>query len=549
MDIAGLANSTAGVNYADKGPYGGVSGGTLIIRGLNSIITSELSLASSIIPPVATYVDETPLFVNLRLIDLDRVEILRGPQGTLYGSGSLGGTVRFVQNAPDPTDFDAKAKVSLGKTDHAGSMNEGAEGMLNVPLSPTFAIRLAASYSHDGGYIDQPDLYRLGPSGAPIPTTPGNLLSPPQTYRVNEVNNYEYQTERIAALWKPNDDLRVQLAYYHQVSDAHGYPYNSPQIYGPRSLSSVDHVLEPTHDTVNLVGLTLDYDLGFATMTSASSWSHHQNQTTSDLTSVYQHFSFYPTYYGANPRALFVGDDGLDDKPWSQELRFVSKSGGTFDWVAGLFYMHQNTDITEHEFYPGYNDYFNACVPIYGFGSPQCGLGEYFTITPQVDGIPLVKDLAYIGDVQTHFTDAAGFGELTWHVTSAWRVTAGTRVFEQKTTQSQQNGLLFAGPGFISNNTRSTSNSRALWKLNSAYQLDQTNLVYATWSQGFRRGGVNALPPSTPVGGPVNPSLFTLKPDTANNYEIGVKGTIANRFRYSAALYDISGRTSSNLHN
>src|SRR6202051_3291612 len=117
QDIAGLAHSVAGVNYTDKGPFSAVNGSSLIIRGLNSEATAgQLALATSIVPPVATYVDDTPLYMSLRLDDLDHVEILRGPQGTLYGSGSLGGTIRFVQNAPDPSGFDSKAEVGLGKT-------------------------------------------------------------------------------------------------------------------------------------------------------------------------------------------------------------------------------------------------------------------------------------------------------------------------------------------------------------------------------------------------------------------------------------------------
>src|SRR5579859_1401104 len=118
-DIAGLAHSMAGVNYTDKGPFGGVQGSSLIIRGLNSEATSgQLALATPVVPPVATYVDDTPLFVNLRLQDLDHVEVLRGPQGTLYGSGSLGGTIRFVQNAPNPAGFDAKVELGMSKTKH-----------------------------------------------------------------------------------------------------------------------------------------------------------------------------------------------------------------------------------------------------------------------------------------------------------------------------------------------------------------------------------------------------------------------------------------------
>ena len=139
-DISGLAHSMAGVNVTDKGPFGGVNGATLIIRGLNSEATGgQVALATPIVPPVATYVDDTALFVNLRLADLDHVEILRGPQGTLYGSGSLGGTIRFVQNAPDPSAFDAKLEAGASKTQHTHAMNEDVSGMLNLPISETLA--------------------------------------------------------------------------------------------------------------------------------------------------------------------------------------------------------------------------------------------------------------------------------------------------------------------------------------------------------------------------------------------------------------------------
>src|ERR1700736_3140832 len=137
-DISGLAHSMSGVNVTDKGPFGGVNGATLVIRGLNSEATGgQVALATPIVPPVATYVDDTALFVNLRLGDLDHVEILRGPQGTLYGSGSLGGTIRFVQNAPDPSAFDAKVEAGLSKTRHTHALNEDITGVLNLPITET----------------------------------------------------------------------------------------------------------------------------------------------------------------------------------------------------------------------------------------------------------------------------------------------------------------------------------------------------------------------------------------------------------------------------
>ena len=119
------------------------------------------------VPPVATYVDDTPLFFNMRLDDLDRVEVLRGPQGTLYGSGSLGGTIRFVLNTPDPSGFDAKMEVGLSKTQHTHTTNEEIKGMVNLPLSETFAVRINAGASDDAGFVNQTNLYALDSQGYP----------------------------------------------------------------------------------------------------------------------------------------------------------------------------------------------------------------------------------------------------------------------------------------------------------------------------------------------------------------------------------------------
>jgi outer membrane receptor protein involved in Fe transport len=522
----------------------------------------------------------------LRLDDLDRVEILRGPQGTLYGSGSLGGTIRFVQNAPDPSGFDTKVEGGLSDTEHTHALNETIKGMVNLPVSDTFAVRLNASSTNEAGFINQPNLFKLDSNGVPIAGPNGA----PETYAQNGVNSYQYRTARIAALWKPNDDLRAQLSYFYQHGSAGGFPYvatnpnaynnplnpgnqppgaviplyNAPVPAGVDRLSSATNSLEGTNDEVNLVALSVDYDVGFATLTSASSWAHHNNKTNEDLTALYTNFYFYQSLYGQNPRSFVQGHDQLDDKLWSQEFRLSSKTGGVFDWVAGLFYKDQKTDIQEHEFYPGYLDFFNACSAAGGVTWEQqtpaeqgssvpsnCGAGEtaYTPGSPPntVAGIPIIKDQTYIGDFETDFKDLALFGELTWHITDRWSATGGTRLFKQTVSQSQQTGLLFDGSEELFGPTVPIANAslsdewrKALWKVNTAFQLDKTNLVYATWSQGFRRGGVNALPASEPAFGyNTPPGLSKVEPDTADNYEIGVKGTLDNRVRYSAAIFDI----------
>jgi iron complex outermembrane receptor protein len=610
-DMAGLAHSMAGVNYTDRGPFGGVNGSTLIMRGLNSESTAfQEGLATSVVPPVATYVDDTPLFFNMRLQDLDRVEVLRGPQGTLYGSGSLGGTIRFVMNAPDPSGFDAKGEIGLSKTAHTHTTNEEISGMINLPLSNTFAVRINAGASDDAGFVNQSNLYVLDAAGVPLlsqPTTPSNPagLNPqiaPKTQSQDGVNSYQYRNARIAMLWKPSDEFKVQLSYLYQRSTANGFPYiatgplaytqpiaganqflpfgqqspvSSPPVLlslapnivppGTDRLTNANTILEGTTDDVNVVALSVDYDMGFATLTSSSSWAHHNNTSHDDLTAEYSNFNFFQNLYGQNPRNLVTALDQLDDKIYAQEFRLASKTGGTFDWVAGLFYKDQKTFIQEHEYYPGYNEFFNACnnsglyppTDLGGVNASACGAGEQPPGTI-VDGVANPLDQTYIGDIETTFKDIAVFGELTWHLTSDWSLTGGTRLFKQTVSQSQQTGLLFDGPGFVSANSLSDEWKRALWKVNTAYQLDATDLVYATWSQGFRRGGVNALPAQQPIparqgtvgttcpaGGPnagnycLSPSLLTYQPDKADNYEVGIKGVIDKRVSYSAALYDI----------
>jgi outer membrane receptor protein involved in Fe transport len=216
--------------------------------------------------------------------------------------------------------------------------------------------------------------------------------------------------------------------------------------------------------------------------------------------------------------------------------------------VGGVFYKDERTTIQEHDFYPGYLDYFNACVPLYGAGDginpSQCGIGEtaYTPGSPpsMIDGIPIIKDQAYVGDFETKYTDLAAFGEFTWHFAPSWSLTGGTRIFRQTVSQSQQTGLLFDGPAYVANETQSDAWRKALWKVNVAYRIDSANLAYATWSQGFRRGAVDAIPPTEAAVGYVTPpGLFKVTPDTADNYEIGVKGTLHGRLRYAAAVYDI----------
>ena len=294
-------------------------------------------------------------------------------------------------------------------------------------------------------------------------------------YAKDGVNAYRYRPVRFAGLWKPNEDFHAQLSYYHQTSNADGFPYaatssaaynqpispanqpsgaftnpalatqlyNSPVPAGVDRLSTAENALTTTQDTFNMVALAVEYDIGFATLTSATSIAHHTDNTLADETAEYANFYFSQSYYGQNPRQFVQGHEEYSDKPFSQEFRLTSKTGGFFDWVGGFFYKSETSTIQENDYYPGYLNFFNACASTYGISS---GVGEsaYTPGTPKVvQGIQILKEEAFVSDFETKFKDIALFGELTGHVTSDWSVTAGARVFRQTVSQSQQTGLLY----------------------------------------------------------------------------------------------------------
>jgi iron complex outermembrane receptor protein len=534
-DIARLTQSVPGLVSFDAGA-GGNDNRALTIRGLNSggLNTNQT------VAPVAVYVNDTPVFLNLRLKDIDRVEVLRGPQGTLYGSGALGGAVRFIQHSPDLRDFDVQATAGGSSTEHASGLNDELDLVVNLPIiSDVFGLRFNIDYSHDAGYIAQPNLYVLDSSGAPVPKDPTNLItSPAQMTSRRGTNDNTYKSARIAALWKPADNVKVDLNIYHQASEAGNSQTTTPLLTGWDSLESAHYIAEALTDRVDLQSLELTVDAGFASITSTTSHFHHENVSTGDYTTLYQLFSFYTPYYGANPRPLYLARQTYDDTGTVEELRMISQWSGPVQLVAGVYFNKDATNVIHHEFAPGYQAFYNACEPVHGPGN-ICGIGTQVGIYEQVFGIPIVTDESYVGDSEANFTDRAVYGEVTWHITSAWQATGGIRAFSQSYSQTNQTGLMFDGPLFASVNSRSISDKHALYKANTSYKITEDMMVYATYAQGFRRGGVNALPASTLAGGVTDPRFFTLKPDYAYNSEVGIKGSIAKRYQYSLSAYNI----------
>jgi outer membrane receptor protein involved in Fe transport len=521
------------------------------------------------VSPVSTYFGETPVFFPMPLYDVDHVEVLRGPQGTLYGSGSQAGTIRFVPTRPQFDKFSGAVEVTASDTQHASAfnnLNRDVKGVVNLPLADHLALRVVAGREHDGGFIDNVDLFARQPGrgvlATPTPSVPGVLTSGPVIApEQKNTNTADQWFSRAALRWQPTSAVDLQLDYVHQYINSANAQYSNPGYVGgqlnltapnpgPVSAQNPAHwpnssfnlnpggtydstafTLSPYTDSIDLYSAVATIDLGLATITSASSYYDDNTYAVADYTPSFFsdagfNFNTYPPY-NFYPRMLAIQQVPANDHAFIQELRLVSSGQNRFDYVIGAFYERQIGTVQFQQFMPGVKDYLSYS------GQPN----------PSAYGDELWH---YIRPTQ--FQDIAGFGELTWHITHDWQVTAGVRVFRQTfDTQSSSSFLLcgalcsadLTSPTGLSTSSSSLKTSRAIKKLNTAYDLTPNLKVYATYSEGFRRGGANALPLAGAYA--TLPQYQTFSPDFAKNYEAGIKGWILDRrFQYSADIYRIN---------
>lgn len=536
-----------GVSYIDLGPRSGVNNSNLIIRGINAEEPARNSGPLQTAPVVSTYINETPVFVNLRLVDIERVEILRGPQGTLYGSGSLGGSVRYIYNKPDFESFSGEARGGLSQTKNGDGINYEADVILNIPVNDTLAFRLSGGYVNSAGFIDQTARYVRHEDGSPVldngSTDPfgdsANFYEGQPVYESAEgVNDAQTSSVRIAARWAPTESFEANLSYHHQSDDVGGTQMNSFDMFGDDSLLNAALIEEPFERDVDLLALDMDFDMGFASFTASASTYKSEGSGSRDLTGFYEQFGFYESYYGTSPRPLIEDISTFKDKGNIFETRLVSQGDSAVDWIAGLFYMDQDLDSSARQYYYGYDDYANSCfIETDTFGGAPCGYGTLWGIDETNGPITIVKDEAYLTEQQNNFKDFAAYGELTWHVTEKWQLTGGTRYYDQKFKTNQLGGLEFVPDG-VTSRALKTSDNGFLFKFNTSYEINDTTNIYAVWSEGFRRGGANGLPDEA-FGYPVNEKAFLYAPDKTKNFEIGVKGSLSDSYTYTVAYYDI----------
>lgn len=533
-NIAELSRQVPGLTYLDMGVRSNSVNNGLIIRGLNGASAgANANSPAAGEMTVSTYVNSTPLFTNLKITDVARVEVLRGPQGTLYGAGSVGGTVRFIFNEPDFDEFSADVDTKLSQTTDSDSAGYSVDAIVNLPLSEQFALRISAGYADIAGTIDAPNLTVYDSSGNPVLANPGDPFGGGRvTTSKKDVDSASIRYGRAALLWQPTDTFSSLLTIQHQEDDADDFTAQS--IHSDEPMHTRFRT-SPANTTVDLYALELTMDLGFATLTSSSAFSDYKLDSESDYTNYALNFQ---AYYAGFPRITDYTAIDYHTKRYTQEFRLVSKTGGKWDWVAGAYYSKEDTTAAIRTVIPGWAQF--ATTPGHPDAVAAIGPGASYAdyVRLSYPDARFDNDNTWLLDKTVKNPHTALYGELTYHFTDQWQVTGGLRAFWLENDRSAIQGYPGEGAaGDFAAYTESSSNDH-IFKFNTSYQLTADQQVYFTYSEGFRQGGSNALPL---VGFfAADPALIPYESDFSKNFEVGSKGRLGNRVQYSSALYYIN---------
>ena len=527
-DLAELSTWVPGVHMVDQGARGA---DRIVVRGLNADpLSSAEALDNSSGGTVATYVGEIPLYVDLKLNDMERVEVLLGPQGTLYGAGTMGGAIRYIPTRPQmhETSFQLRGDVF----DYSEADNPGLEAGItaNFDLGERAAFRINVDYLADPGFVDYTQLVRtVGVSNPdPDPADPEDVAA--NLHAKEDVNDEDALSGRIALRVRPADSVDAILTYYFQNVQAGGRTINHRDGFGTGDYESALRVEEPNERENRLLAFELTADLGFAELTSATGYADYEEDGSRDQTDLLISLEYS---YEAFPSFTAFTREDVEEETLTQEVRLVSRNDGPFDWIAGGFYSTFELDLQSKEFTPGY-DLF--AVNNFGGVGPRPDALEYFSV-----------------DLQ-ELTETALFGELTYRPTDRWQVTIGGRWYDYELdADSAVDFPLFntvfdgAAPDAVTLDFErgGQDDDGTLFKFNASYHVTDDMMVYFTRSEGYRIGNSNGVAPC-PDPLPDNqiacalPSEAAYFPDETTNYEIGVRSSwLDNRLTLNGAAYFI----------
>ena len=516
------------------------------------------------------YIDETPVpdSIDPRVLDLQRIEVLRGPQGTLYGARSMGGTVRLISQQPVLDELSGRVHLNGSKTSNATQDNFGIDGVVNLPISATTALRVVGFAQQDAGYFTRRFLTNPADAAKVCPTCdPTQLGSLPTSTRHN-IGEIDSEGGSATLLIKVSDALSITPRVMYQHSESNGLPYADggsypvPAAPAPANMHPSGYtqarffdLAEGSSDTWTLASLGVKYDANAGSFTSSTSYFDRTVDETEDQTdflwaNLLAPFDGIPLgdannpntpAYHAHPLASTIRELKQIHR-FVQEFRFTSKFDGPTQFVAGLFYSDTRGRVPYAGYYP----------PALAPGISQTG----GFVVQNIPGLPipvnpLIPDEIFGQDYQTKVSEPAVYGELSYDFTPALKGTVGLRAYQVKTTTGGYlEGIAFGGAR-LTDPSASTTENGVNPKFGLDYKIDATKMVYGQIARGFRPGG---LVPSVPGNAQVDPlgcyaqlqalgytsaaQTKSYKSDHLLNFEVGAKTSwLDNRVTVDGAAF------------
>ncbi|GAA4644284.1 TonB-dependent receptor [Pontixanthobacter gangjinensis] len=508
-NIREVAATVPGVYILDQGTR---SGTPIVFRGLNATGLGSFDGNNNGGGAVATYVGDIPLYVDLRLNDMERVEFLLGPQGTLYGAGTLGGAIRYIPTKPKFDAIGGEVRADLYTYSSGSGISTDTGITLNVPLSDSLAFRGSIDYANDRGFIDYP--YIVTGIGT---VNPDDIANAGNFKPSKDLNTDDTVSARAALRFSPSSAFDATLTYYFQNAETEGRQFSQSRLSNfPVEIGKYENALrvkEPNRRKTQLVSLEAELDLGFASLVSATGYSRHDELGNRDQTDLLISLEYS---YEQFPNFTAITEERDKTEIFTQEARLVSNIDGPFSFIVGGFYNNAKVRALSTEFTPGYD---------------QFAVDEFGGVQLRPDSIE------YIAPFNSDLTEYAGFGELSYQLSYAWQVTVGGRYYnyDLKTESAVDlplfNTVFLGDPQdqLILNFTPANQKDDGfLFKFNTSYEFTSDVLMYATVSQGFRIGNSNGLDPCDPNSGQVQnicglPNELEYTADKTTNYELGFK--------------------------
>jgi iron complex outermembrane recepter protein len=457
---------------------------------------------------------------DLHLYDIERIEVLNGPQGTLFGASAMSGAVRLVTKKPDPGAFSAGVDVDGGHLE-GGANNWTYEGFANIPLvAGLSAVRLSAYSEYDGGYIDNLDGTRHWLNG----TTSTNAA-----WAGSDFNRQDVVGGRIALLQNFADDWRATLTGYFQRQRFRGLWEENPAQYGPNNLQLFSP--QGGYEYDQFLDLHVDGNVGIADLVYAGGYSSQRRRRLYDFSDYAQYSSYASfvqgsacktspidgtgSYGGCNVPYMYGVVSGVIQK-WSNEVRLQSKSGGRTHWTLGVYWEKTADPYSGVEVLPGIN---------FSGAQARNAINAYGNLASPVAHV-YYEEYAVFDYIQT-----SEFGDLTFDLDDRWSVEGGIVHFHGSTSELASAASYYYQQ--IVPVLRGSSDQKTSFKAGVNFKPTDHALLYFAFAQGFRDGGFNYVDASDASK---YPSQF--KPDTLNNYEVGLKSTwLGGRIVWNSALY------------